>query len=318
MRVGQNPAKSMQDVVQPAKVTGAVITYIPTLGGYYAESLGVLKLCLTSMRQHADMEMDIMVFDNASCPEVREYLLEEQAQGHIQYLVLSEKNIGKAGAWNYIFGAAPGEFIAYADSDVYFFPGWLKPQVETLDHFLNAGMVTGLPMLTPPEYSSATIDWVEDTGAIVLEQGRFLPWEDFWRHARSLGGDEENARAFYETYEDLTFEAHGRRYYIGAAHFQFVARKAILMSVSPIPSNRPMGQVRILDEKINAKGYLRLCMDQWYAQHMGNTLPDETELATIGKTAASKKRQLRFWQRGPLRRILQTIYDWSFELLYRA
>ena len=32
---------------------------------------------------------------------------------------------------------------------------------------------------------------------VTLERGRFLLWEDFWRHAVSLGGDEARARQFY-------------------------------------------------------------------------------------------------------------------------
>jgi glycosyltransferase involved in cell wall biosynthesis len=318
MRVGQNPAKSMPDVTQPARVTGVVINYIPTLGGYYADSLELLKLTLTSMRANAGQPLDLLVFDNASCPEVRDFLLAEQVAGNIQYLLLSEQNIGKAGAWNAAFGAAPGEVIAYADADVYFFPGWLAAHLETLEAFPNAGMVTGLPMLTPPEYSTATIQWAEQTPAVDLQTGRFLAWEDFWRHAISLGGDEPKARAFYDQHEDQVILKDGQRYYIGAAHFQFVARKSVLMQVLPIPSNRPMGEVRLLDEAINAAGYLRLSLDQWYAQHMGNSLPDAGALPFVGALPAPVKRAARFWQRGPLRRLLQWIYDKSFEWLYRA
>ena len=108
MRVGQNPAKSVKYVAQPKKVTVAVIAYIPTLGGYYAQSLDVLKVCLNSIWENTGIPYDLMVFDNASCPEARIYLHEMHSQGKIQYLVLSEKNIGKAGAWNFVFGAVPG------------------------------------------------------------------------------------------------------------------------------------------------------------------------------------------------------------------
>ena len=51
---------------------------------------------------------------------------------------------------------------------------------------------------------------------------------------------------------------------------------------------------------------------------MGNTLPDEAELPGVGKLKAPRPTRTRFWQRGPLRRLLQWIYDWSFDLLYRA
>jgi len=49
-------------------------------------------------------------------------------QQEIQYLVLSDKNLGKGGAWNQIFGGAPGEIIVYSDSDVLsILDGWPGP-----------------------------------------------------------------------------------------------------------------------------------------------------------------------------------------------
>jgi glycosyltransferase involved in cell wall biosynthesis len=222
MRVGQNPAKFIDQIPQPAKVTAAVISYIPFLGGYYAQGLDILETCLTSLREHADMAFDLMVFDNASCVEVRRFLHSEQEQGHIQYLVLSDQNIGKGGAWNTIFGAAPGDYIAYADSDVYFFPDWLSPQVKALETFPQAGMVTGMPILTPKQYSTATIEWAEAQKEIQLEHGQLISWEDFWRHGSSLGGDEEQARTFYEQNEAYAIVRGDEKYFVGSSHFQFI------------------------------------------------------------------------------------------------
>ncbi|KAA3646636.1 MAG: glycosyltransferase family 2 protein [Chloroflexi bacterium] len=315
MRVGQNPAKSVQEVAQPARVTVAIVTYIPFIGGYYAQALEVLKRCLGSIWAHTDGDYDLLVFDNASCEEVRAYLLEQQRQSRIQYLTLSEQNIGKAGAWNYIFGAAPGEFVAYADSDVYFYEGWLQPHLEALEAFSNAGMVTGMPMLTPAQYSTATVNWAESASQVRVEHGRFLDWEDFWRHAQSLGGDEPKSRQFYQDNEDIVLFHQDKQYYVGAAHFQFVARKSVLQSVLPIPSRRPMGEVRILDKKINAAGFLRLCLDQWYVQHMGNTLPEDESLNVADRVWRSG---FSLWRFGPLRRLLQWVYNRSFEILYKS
>jgi glycosyltransferase involved in cell wall biosynthesis len=321
-RFGQNPAKSMLDVARPAEVTVAVVVYIPFKGGYYAESLDVLKLCLESIAANTQYPHDLMVFDNASCAEVREYLLETHQAGKIQYLVFSEQNVGKAGAWNYVFGAAPGKYVAYADSDVYHYPGWLQPQIEILEQLPQAGMVTGLPMLTPEEYSSATVAWAEGNPDVTLERGRFLPWEDFWRHAVSLGGDEERARQFYEANQDICVVYQGERYYVGASHFQFVGRKQIFQSVLPIPSQRPMGQVRLLDEAINANGYLRLCTSEWYNQHMGNIVPPQEFFAHPVEGAREKPVQASagkgLWAFKPLRRLLQWVYNRSFEILYRS
>ena len=313
MRVGQNPAKTLRQVDQPARVTVAIITYIPFISGYYAESLDVLKRCLDSIASHTAEVYDLLVFDNASCEQVRSYLLEEQQQGRIQYLTLSSTNIGKAGAWNIIFGAAPGEFIAYADSDVYFHEGWLTPHLDVLESLPNVGMVTGMPMLTPPQYSTATLAWAEGAPQVRLARGRFLDWQDFWRHAKSLGGDRPKSRQFYDEHEDILIFHEDKKYYVGAAHFQFVARKAVLASVLPILSRRPMGEVRILDEKINAAGYLRLCLDQWYVHHMGNTVPESAFRDAASRSGAP----WRLWRIGPLRKLLQWVYNRIFEILYR-
>ncbi len=130
MRIGQNPAKFVQTVAKPERITVAVLNYIPFLSGFYTEALDVLEQCLASARQEAGLPFDLLVFDNGSCTEVQDWLLDEQRAGHIQYLMLSGKNLGKGGAWNQIFAGAPGEIIVYADSDVLFFPGWLARSVE--------------------------------------------------------------------------------------------------------------------------------------------------------------------------------------------
>ncbi len=162
MRVGQNPAKSIDHVPKPTRVTAAVITYIPFLSGYYAHSLDVLKACLGSLWENTEPSSDLMVFDNASCPEVRAFLLDAHEQKRIQYLVLSDKNIGKGGAWNFIFQAAPGEFIAYADSDILFSAGWLKRSLEILEAYPEAGMVTARPMRTPEAFYTRTLEWTQE------------------------------------------------------------------------------------------------------------------------------------------------------------
>lgn len=314
MRVGQNPAKSVKTVSQPADVTVAVVSYIPTLSGYYANSLEVLKVCLNSIWENTDKPYDLLVFDNASCKEVREFLSDSHQAGKIQYLILSDKNIGKAGAWNIIFGAAPGKVVAYADSDVYHYPGWLSPQLDVLEKFPKAGMVTGMPMWTPEEFSTATIHWAENESDVTLDRGKALPWKDYWSHARSLGADESKARAHFDTTENLYITYQGQRYYIGAAHFQFVAPTEVLSRLIPIPSERPMGQVRLLDIALNEQGYHRFCTSEWWVRHMGNTLDDEFLEPSV-KTI--RRLPLSLWQMKLPRWVLTRLYHKTFEILYR-
>src|SRR3990172_5811577 len=166
MRKGQNPAKFVKDVARPERITVALLNYIPFLSGFYAETLDVLKACLESMRVDAGLPFDLMVFDNGSCKEVREFLVNEKVEGRIQYLVLSEKNMGKGGAWNVMLTGA---------------------SVEILETFPNVGMVTARPFRTPPEFYGKTLSWAKKTRGAKLEQGQFIPWETFLEFNLSLG-----------------------------------------------------------------------------------------------------------------------------------
>src|SRR5690606_4807800 len=145
----------------------------------------VLKVCLGSIRENTEGEYDLLVFDNGSDPEVQAYLLEEHQEGRIQYLFLSEKNLGKGGAWNVILSGAPGEIIAYTDSDAYFYPGGLPRSLQLLETCPNVGMVTARPFRTKGEYSTATVAWAEQTPGVTVERGHFIPWEVFLEFDRS-------------------------------------------------------------------------------------------------------------------------------------
>jgi len=127
-RVGHNPARFVEKVAQPASITVTVVNCIPFLAGYYEQSLDVLKAVIESLNATREPEhpYDVMVFDNHSCAEVRTYLKQAADEGKIQYLVLSDTNIGKIGAWNFMFGPAQGEYVVFADGDVLFRPGWLS------------------------------------------------------------------------------------------------------------------------------------------------------------------------------------------------
>lgn len=318
MRVGQNPAKFVTQVTQPKRITVALVTYIPFLGGYYAQSLDVLKTCLQSIWDNADLPYDLLVFDNASCSETRQFLQQALQEGNIQFLWLSDKNIGKAGAWNIIFGGAPGEIIAYADSDVYFYPGWLSHLVQTLETFPNAGMITGMPLGGPPELSTSTVQWAKNNPEAQLQEGCFVSWEDYWRHARSLGKSEEEARALYQSHQEILLTYKGKKYIVGAGHFQFIAYRKVLQEVLPIPSRRPMGEVMALDAAINERGYLRLSTLEWWVQHLGNTLEGHLGNTEVAATPVKKAQsRMNIWKLPLLRKVLFWIYHKTFDLLYR-
>jgi len=316
MRKGQNPAKFVKDVARPERVTVALLNYIPFLSGFYAETLDVLKVSLESMCKDAGLPFDLMIFDNGSCEEVRNFLIQEKEEGRIQYLVLSEKNMGKGGAWNVMLAGAPGEIIAYTDADVLFSPNWLSRSVELLETFPNVGMVTARPYRTSPEMYSSTLEWAKKNA--VLDEGQFIPWETFLEFNLSLGQtEEENVKVYAET-SDWRIQYKGLTALAGASHWQFTAYKSTLQQFLPFDMDKPMGQVRQLDKRMNDAGLLRLMVSDPLAMNMSNTLGYLRGELGKGKERGKRKEGMgkRLLELSLIKKMLLAIYNKIFSWYY--
>ena len=317
MRVGQNPAKYVKEVARPGRVTVAILNYIPFISGFYAEMPDVLRTCLESIWENTEKPYDLMVFDNGSCEEVRQYLLEEYKNGRIQYLVLSEKNLGKGGAWNIMLSAAPGEIIAYSDNDCLYHKDWLPRSLELLETFPNTGMVTSRPFRTPTEFYSRTVDWAQETPAAAVGRGDFIPYEVFREFDRSLAQSDEEILKHYQNSEDVRISYHGLQAIAGASHWQFVAYKSVLSAFLPFDMQRPMGQVRQLDQRMNDAAYLRLMPTDPLVMNMSNTLrnlPGHIS-TTADRSKAGKKNLLLDFPlvRRPLLAFYDTVFRWYYD-----
>ena len=315
MRKGQNPAKFVKDVARPERITVALLNYIPFLSGFYAETLDVLKACMNSARENPGLPFDFMVFDNGSCAEARDFLLNEKEEGRIQYLLLSERNLGKGGAWNMMLAGAPGEIIAYTDSDVLFSPTWLSRSVEILETFPNVGMVTARPFRTPPEFYETTLKWARENAQ--LEDGQFIPWERFLEFNLSLGQTEEENRKVYAETKDWKISYKGIAAMAGASHWQFTAYKSTLQQFLPFEMDKPMGQVRQLDKRMNDAGLLRLMVSDPLAMNMSNTLGYLR--GELGKRPSTKRNAgfaRRILELTPIKKVLLAVYNKIFNWYY--
>lgn len=322
MRTGFHPLKKVGSLEPPAKITIQMVTFIPLLSGYFEHGLKILQLSLESLWKNTDLPYDLMIFDNHSCAEVRDYLLQQLDAGRIQVLILSDHNVGLPGAWNILFNAAPGEIIAYADSDVYFYPGWLSASLEVLKVYPKVGMITGIPLRSPLQYSSKTLEWAQTAEGVTVKRGQLQDWNIYWTHTRSLGMEEAEARKKFFEMEDVYIEYQGVPTFLGAGHFQFVSPRSALQEVMPFPYIMPMGNERYLDEKINALGYLRLSLAKMFVQHLGNRLPPELDAGSYSAPRQKKSRWLqdsiiyRLLELSPVKKALLWVHNRIFYLYY--
>lgn len=316
-RVGMNPARRMTSDYRPAWVTVAVLTYVPHLEGYFEQRLEVIKKALASLKANTTLPHDLLVFDNGSCLPVVDYLQELRAAGQVDYLILSRQNLGKIGAFQLIFNAAPGEIVAYADDDILFYPGWLEAHLEILDTFPKVGMVSGVPVRNAAGYAMNSLERLESQGApgLSISRQRRIPdeWEVDW--ALSTGRDPAKHLTAMQTHQDVVLSKGGVEAIGSANHFQFLVPKALMLEILPRQwTGKLMGHMVELDQAVDELGYLRLSTVDRYVRHLGNVLdaadPDLAKLERIDV----RKRSRHFLFRIPgLNRLLRALYNWLFQ-----
>ncbi len=269
----------MNSRIDRTRITVAMLTYVPFLRGFHRYGLDVLKMSIHSLLRNTNLPYELMIFDNGSCEEVISFLRGLQDAGKIDYLVLSDKNIGKVGAWNVIFGSAQGEYIAYADSDVYYKPGWLIKHIEVFERFPRVGTVTGQPRRRRATFSGNSLRIAREIPELELQIGKHIPESWTMEHLRSLGKletlDEDLERDDYL----LTYK--GVSAYITAQHHQFVVRREVVQKFLPFPFDRPMGaDVARFDHAIDGSNLLRLATVDRVVLNLSNR-PDEELLMSI-------------------------------------
>ena len=327
-RIGQNPSRGMNLDHKPARTTVAVLVYAPHQAGYFQDRLDVTRMTIESILANTREPFDLLVFDNGSCQEMAAYLQGLYKRGVVDYLLLSKRNIGKLNALRMIFDFAPGEIVAYTDDDVFHLPGWLKAHLEVIDTFPNVGAVTGFYIRQRVVMSSESTVAFADQPSVLTQRGQLMPskWEE--EYIINSGRTWEQYREEVDGVEDIIVQYHGLDAWVSAHHFQMVSPKAVIQEilVEMLPedwSDKLMGRMVEMDDRMDDKGYLRLCTHEQTVRLMGNAISQEVAdlaegfgLQVQAAAPASKPRGLlgRLAQVGWIRYLLQgvvnRIYRW--------
>lgn len=318
-----NPGRGKKSSFQPARVTVAVLTYIPNQAGYFQDRLEVTKTCLESILANTSSPYDLMVFDNGSCPDAVEMFKSMRAEGKIDFLILSAQNIGKIGALKMIFAAVPGEIIAYCDDDVFFLPGWLERHLQVIDTFPKVGAVTG--MYIKPHMKEGIASTLKFAGRkdVITEKGNLVDRELEQHYIDQTGRTWERYREEIQGLKDVRVTYKGVQTYVSAGHYQMtVPKKAILNALPPEWSGNLMGQMRDLDVAIDKLGLLRLCTTPATIRLLGNKI-DEASAAALREYGVDAKgvkseKEMAGWKKKFLQHpLVQKIAYFFYERLFK-
>jgi len=328
-RIGQNPSRGKSLDFAPARTTVAVLVYAPHQAGYFENRMDVTRLTIESILANTQEPFDLLVFNNGSCTEMTTYLQSLYAQGSIDYLIHSKRNIGKLNALKIIFNAAPGEIVAYSDDDVFHLPGWLDEHLKIIDTYPNVGAVTGFYIRERVALNSeSTLAFANQPG-VESHRGLLMPrkWEE--EYLVNVGRTWEQYESEVTGIEDVIVKYNDTEAWVSAHHFQMVCPKSVVQDIlrEMIPegwSDRVMGRMLEMDDRMDKKGFLRLCTRQQTVRLMGNAISEEVaklaaesglfakavEPSSLRSSSLMQRLAQIKWVRFILQGIVNRVYRW--------
>jgi len=276
MRIGRNPLTSAQ-VNDRGKVIVSMITHLPNdWQQYHKHRWDVIALSIYSMIKHAGIPFHLAIWDNGSHPSFREWLKDTVQP---ETLVLSQ-NVGKSVARKALFGMfEPDTIMAMSDDDMFFYPNWLKKQIDLLFYFDVAepkvGTVTGYPVRTSYRWANDSAKKFADRyGELV--QGSFIEQEWDYDFCTSIGRDYEYHRRTSTNITEYKLRFNEREALAVGHHCQFVCVNGRIAPLLRFDHDA-MSDEKPFDKAVDSK-YMRLCTPERLTRHIGNVL-DEKLLA---------------------------------------
>ena len=273
MRDGSNPNRN-------ARVTGyhpiviSAITHLPNQQGYHEGRFDVIRASLETMRANAGMDCEILVWDNGSNANLRGWLINNYRPDHLIF----SRNVGKSIARASIVRMLPPDrIVGVADDDMFYYPDWLKKQVEVLVTYPQVGTVSGWPVRTQFRFhNSATVEWGREH-ATGFETGKIIPAHEDRDFCESIGRDYDwHSGAYTENDMDIKLTYRGVPTYATGHHAQWIGKAGVISNfVDYTPE--AMADERPFEQAVNDAGLLRLTTFRRTSQHIGNVLDDRLE-----------------------------------------
>lgn len=245
-------------------VVAAVIVHLPYIAEYHMHRFEIVKRSLETLRDgSANEDRSILIWDNGSCREMRDWLLDYDPD-----TLIFSPNVGKSSARKAIFGMLPlDKIVAIADDDMHYEDKWLTKQLAVLNHFPPA-VVSGYPTRFGFKYNTQhTQEWAKKHGKVTY--GKFISPEHDWQFARSIGMQQPT----WNDIDDTLIEYNGMKAYATSHHCQFVTRVRDLVNIVEF-DNQGSADEHPFDQKIDDAGLLRLATVERTAYHLGNVLDD--------------------------------------------
>lgn len=332
MRVGSNPSKALsatpgRELDALPEVSVGLLTHAPFLAGYHAEQFDVIRLAVLSAKLRAGQPIHLVVVDNGSCAEVRDWLVSAAADGIIDQLVLNTRNVGKVTAQSQILLGSPGPTVVYADGDLRFHDNWLAPMLAVARAFPEAGIVGGCPVLPGIGDSHGAPD---DLGPLAehteVEHGRFISPEFARQWLADTGYDDDlDERVADVTSTDVVrLTRDGVSALWGAPHCQFLVAPALRSRLLPTVGRHGLSadEDRAVDDGLAALGAVRLSSADAVFRHVGNRLDDddravlaELSCQPVAAPTSSDETTSWIWSLGPARRAVRAVHHWSFGII---
>jgi glycosyltransferase involved in cell wall biosynthesis len=327
-RIGMNPNRGQKANLVTARVTLAVLTYLPDELGYFEHRFDVTRMCLESLIANTPQPYDLLIFDNGSTPLLVDYLRQLYDAGKIQYLILSKRNIGKLAALQMIFKAAPGEVVAYTDDDVFFLPGWLETHLQILETYPEVGLVTGFYIRSHMRYATCSIERFAARQDVQVERGSLVPVEVEQHYVENMGRTWEQYQVEVEGLQDVRFGYKSVQALASAGHHQFVTRQQVMLeALLDGRGGMLMGKMVELESRIDELGYLRLSTNEPVTRLLGNEV-DEKIFEEAKKFGISTERYKPYpvqaktggslTRFAPVRRFMQYLYNRLHHILYSS